>query len=320
MFFSINMLKRYLGAVFIGALIMGVLVQPIAVFFHHLITSAVMLLIGLSVLSLDIKKLAVECNNYVYHVLLLLMNLIILPVVIYFLIVWLASFEPLVLNSFAIGSILINCVPVAAAVPATVFVLQGNFERASLNMLLSYVFVSITLPLVFFLLGINLHVSILYILSYTASTVLPPIVVSILIKKFFSSYIAYVYPYISPISITLLVVIILGCPVGIDHIIFDHWEHALVAISISMISYMFLGIVGWFFAKPAVRDRLTSCILLYSSSIGLSVVFVHAWFKEDLMTIFYVSLSVVSWCIMMPIVSFWVKYARKRELRDLSKS
>ncbi len=314
MLFIINMLNKHIGSLFVGALLIGLLFQPIAVFFHPFITPAVILLIGLNSLSLDTKKLISECNNYVYHLFLLFINLIVFPVVIYLLIAWVASFEPLVLHSFAIGSLLINCVPVAASGPAMIFILQGNFERASLNMLLSYVFVTVTIPVVFLLLGVNLQASALQVFSYTALIILPVIIVAILVKRFFSSYIDSISLYLSPVSILLLVVIILGCPVGVDKIILDDWEHALVAILISMIIYILLGIVGWFCAKPTVSDRLTSGILFYSKNIGLSILFAHAWFKDYRMVVFYITLSVVPCCIITPMANFWIKQARKRDI------
>lgn len=303
----LSIFRNQIGIIQIAALFIALLVQPIAVFFHPYITPSVILLIGFSSLSLDLSKLIIECKNYVYHTYMLLVNLIILPIAMYLLIELLSYFvEPHVLHSFAIGSIVINAVCVAASAPAVVLVLKGNFERASLNMLLSSILMTITLPLVFVLLGIKVHMSSMQMFIYMSLIVIPPTIIGILIQKFLPRCLAYVSPYTSTVSVFLMVIITLGCPVGVGHLILDHWKHALVAISISMINFILLAFIGWFCAKPTIRERVTSWFLFYCTDIGLSIVFVHAWFKDDLMAILYVGLSVVTWCVMVYIAKLWL--------------
>lgn len=96
----------HVGMLLIFAVVLGLLVQPLAAVFYPLITPIIIILIALGFIKLDFSLLMQECRNWPIQLYLLLFGLIATPVLLYVLIdnaayyisTWVVSSDPIFID------------------------------------------------------------------------------------------------------------------------------------------------------------------------------------------------------------------------------
>lgn len=292
-----NFLTQKFSLVMIITLVIGICFQDLAAIANPCIKILLMSAIYLSLLKIDFIVLKKELQRPFLQLYIVIFTNFLLPIVL-FLIMKPACFILHLDNQWAIGVLVLYGSSTASLSPALCILMKGHVERAVLNCLFSSLLVPFSLPLIIRLMNdasFQLNINSLMIDLIIMITV--PLIATIFTKIFFDKLRQKSLPYIAPISVIILSIIVLGCVDGLTKVIINDPTKLLVGLIISYTMVFLSFTLGWLFAfKGSIQDRTTLAIFSAWPNVGLVIVISNLYFKETYpLILLFAVLSEIPW-------------------------
>lgn len=311
----LNFLTQKFSLVMIATLILGICFQDLAALANPCIKILLMLAIYLSLLKMDFLVLKEELKRPLLQLYLVIFTNFILPIALFLImkpICYTLNLDP----EWAVGVLVLYGSSTASLSPALCLLMKGHVERAIINCLLSSLLVPFSLPLIIRLMNdasFKLNINALMIDLIIMIAV--PIVATILTKLFLHNLSLKTLPYIAPLSVVILSIIVLGCVDGLTAVIIKDPMKLLIGLIISYSMVFFAFTLGWVFAfKGSIQDRTTLAIFSAWPNVGLVIVISNLHFKETYpLILLFAVLSEIPWnTCFMPAQKF-IQYMHKKK-------
>jgi predicted Na+-dependent transporter len=288
--------------IFLIAIILGLGYQPAARSINPYIAYFLMTVMFLGFLKVDAEQLKHEFRNIGYHLWLLLLSMIIIPIIFYYLVYAFSLFTPGISKAFSVGALLFFGTSTAAVAGPLTLLFKGRFERTMLNTALSSIAVIGTLPLLFVMLDEGaVDFSYLQLFIFMVELIIAPLVAAVIVRIVAPPVHKALSPHVPALSVLLLALVILGCVMGLDKFFVGQYAYVIGAIISAAVCLILCFAIAWFFAfKKDRADRLTSAIVCTWINIGLTVVIADKFFRHNSpLVILFVSLATIPWNLMV---------------------
>ncbi|PCJ58801.1 MAG: hypothetical protein COA79_12080 [Planctomycetota bacterium] len=309
-------ITRHFSLVLILCLCIGLIFQEFSMLISPYIKYPLIGVMFLGFLNIDLSILKKEIKRIDLQIGLLVFANIVLPIILYT--VTLQSMRLFNLNPhWAYGALILYASPTGALCPALCILLNGNPERATINLILTTVTVPFSLP---FLVNLFIPISANFKLDNLVADLLIivfiPLVMAVFAKLFFRKFTTSIVPHLAPISILLIGAVVIGAVSGLTIVIL---ENPIIAIKGTIISSILISaafILGWFFAIGGTnKDRMTLSIFSSWPNVGLTIVIASDYFKKEFMIAWiFVVLSEITWNTAFIPAQKWSTYLKNKSL------
>lgn len=295
------------GLLFFLAVAFGLAYQPAATALNPIIAYLLMVVMFLGFMKIDFATLKKEIKSIRYHIWLIVLQLLIIPIVIYYLLYCLSLFIPWISPDFKVGALIFFGTITAAIAAPLAILYKGHLERTMLNLVISSILMIGTLPLLFTMLVHNsVPFSYMQLFVFMLELIVAPMVLAIVVRRTIPALSQILKPHIPAVSVLLLTLVILGCVMGLDIFFVDDTGKVIAALISSALCLLLSLSIGWFLSlRSEHADHVTSAIICSMRNIGIAVVIADQLFRQDeIMVVLFVSLTTIPFILMV----FPIKY------------
>ena len=310
-----SFITRQFAWLFIIALIIGMLFQPLSALIKPTIFYVLMSVLFFSYLKVDFSVMKDELRNVKQILILLVYVLIILPVM-FFAIAWVLISVFNLSYSWAVAVLLLFAGPTGVMAPTAALLMGARFERALSNVIFTSFLAPLTIPLLLYLFAReNNDVDLLQITSKLAMLVIVPCILAYILKKCHRKSADYIADNSALLSVLFLCTVIIGAVHGLTPKLKAEPQLLLIALSLAVLFFFLAFVCPWlFFMKQSKKDRLTVSIVSTWMNNGVIIVIVSQCFN-DLTILLFVTLSEIPWGFaFLPASWFAKKILGKSEL------
>lgn len=293
----LQFLTQRFSLLMFATLIVGIIFQDLAKLANPTIKVLLMTAIYLSLLKIDFFVLKNEFKRPLLQLYLVIFTNFILPITL-FLIMKLTGLLITLDSQWAVGVLVLFGSSTASLSPALCILMKGHVERAIINMLLSSLLVPFSLPLILKVMsGSSFKFDVQAMILDLVYMIAIPVIATLVTTIFFKNIRNKSLPYIAPISVLILCVIVLGCVDGLRSKILEDPLNLLIGITISYIMFFFAFALGWIGTfKGTIQDKTTLAILCAWPNVGLIIVISNLYFKIDYpLILIFAILSEIPW-------------------------
>ncbi|MFH0818946.1 MAG: bile acid:sodium symporter [Patescibacteria group bacterium] len=300
----IHLIEKYFSIILIIAVIVGLVWNEPFVSWKPVLAYLLAFVLFLSFLKIHVKDLVINFKKSRFMVWLLLAQMIIVPIILFYIInIW--NFE------LALGVLIIVAIPAAVASPALIDIYKGNIALGIIVTVIEHLLVIITLPFLIFLLArTKIDLSAVDILIYMLKVVLVPFLLSIIIKEFFPKIIDKTKHYYKALTVIIIsIVALVAIAVSVKYLT-PSW----LEIGLYILGFLGLGIIfhfiGWLIAfKQNKEDKITSVISLSYNNAALGLLIAIEFFGP-MIILFCVCYEIV-WNLLPFISKIFFRYIKK---------
>ena len=294
-------IEKSLGLFFILAIIMGLLFSDYSKTVGDYVMYLLMIILFLIFLKIDLKEILSHIRRPVLLGYILLMNLAVLPLLIYLLSL---PFE----KDIIIGLLLLASLPTGTAAAALTDIIKGRTSLTLLIAVLSSFIVPLTLPSIFyFLLGAKIELDYPGLFLTTFWLVFIPLVIAQLAKQFFIKHIEKSKKYYSSITVILASLIVLGV-IGKEagYILSNTSEILNILLILYMVFFVF-QLAGYFMVFWLKKDeKIAVSVSKTMMNPALGVVLASTFFSSKVALILI--LSEIPWSTILIFFKLYKKY------------
>lgn len=278
----LSFLSQKFSLIMIAALIIGICFQDLAAFINPAIKILLMFGIYLSLLKIDLSVLKGEIKKPMLQIYILLFTNFLLPITLFLIMKTVCYIFQLDMQ-WAIAVLVLFGAPTATMTPAICILMRGHVERAIINMLVSSLLVPFSLPFIIRLMnGQSVTFDTLHMVLDLLQMIAIPILLAIISKILFKEFCRKTIPYIAPVSVVIVAIVVLGCVDGLTAIILKDPSKLIVGTIIAFSMALLAFTIGWLSAyKGTTQDRVTMAIFSTWPNVGLVIVISNLYFKTQ---------------------------------------
>lgn len=273
-------IEKYFWVLFLAGIILGIAVPVYNDFLMTLLKPLIMFMLFLVFLKTDVMHVISEMKNYKLMVLIVLLNMLIIPILFYWII---NSFS----HDLAIGILLFASMPAAVTSPAYTDIVKGNISLSLSIVIATSLIAPITVSLLFwFVQGVDQSVNPWWLFKDLALLIFIPMIASQLLKKYSPRYVEKKRHLITPVNIiilSLMVYIVIGSQ---REVILTDSVNILWQIAFLYLIFILLHILGYFmgFAQD-IKGKIATTIGSAYRNNGMAIVLAVLYFKPTIVVL-----------------------------------
>lgn len=268
-----------------SSFVIGYLIPPLAAACKGLILPAILIILTVAMLRLDVAKLRGYIHRPGAMTLIVLINLIAAPILVWFIL------EPIDMpEGLRQGMVLLAAAPMVSSAIAFATILELDSALAVAVMVISYAIVPITLPILsLWLLGLDLGVSFLELFGRLFATISIPASIAFVIRRWICSVDTMARNGRALDGVSVLFVMIFGFGIvdGLPAFTATRLEYVLLVLSASFAINIGLQILGAsLFMWMGRREAFTVGLVTGNTNLGLIMVTLADRATPELMVCF----------------------------------
>lgn len=298
----IRHIERYFWIFLLVALAGGFSIPDILNQFQGYVIYLLMVIMGILFLKVDILDIVTHLKNPLYLLYISVINLIITPIITYFII------SPLD-QSLTVGLVLLAALP--AGVSSAVFtdMMSGRTSLSLTLVILTNILSIFTIPLVFWLLfGQSIDINQLELLQFLVMVISIPFIIAKILKRIILKNIIHIFQDYYNIMIVILVTLMVMITMAFQApYIIENIERLLPTLGILYLAFFIFQLIGYFstFWRSKGRKLAVSNSNMIMNNI-LGIVLAIAFFPPDVTTL--IILSFIPWVTMISIKHWYRRF------------
>ncbi len=281
-------LERVAGAatwLMAGALVVGYLLPGVAAFFRPFILYSIVVILAVAMIRLDVVRLRAYARRPAMLGIVVAVNLVASPVV-----VWLAI-RPLGLpEGLEQGLVLMGAAPMVSSAIAIATILGLDSALTVAVMVTSYAFVPVTLPaLALWLLGLDIGVGFLELFLRLFATVAIPALIAVVVRRWLASgeALARNGRALDGLGVLFIVAFCLGIVDGLPALVESRPDYVVLVLIATFAANIGLQIFGALpFLGLGRREALTIGLVTGNTNLGLVMVTLADRASPELVAVF----------------------------------
>ncbi len=279
------LIERYFWIFFITGLVLGLIYPVYNDFLMSLLKPFLMVMLLLVFLKTDVALILKKIQNYWLMALVVLLNMIVVPVLFFFLI---NLFD----HNLAIGILLLTSMPAAVASPALTDIVKGNTALSTSIVITTSIIAPLTVPVLFWFVQFNNIVSInpLWLFIDLVVILILPVIASQVIKKYSSRFVAkkaHLFTSVNIIILSLMVYAVIGSQ---RDLLFSNSIRILWQIFFLYLVFILLHILGYFIGFSENKNgKIATTIGSAYRNNGMAIVLAAGYFEPSILILMVLS-------------------------------
>ncbi|MGI6572091.1 MAG: bile acid:sodium symporter family protein [Fermentimonas sp.] len=263
-----------------------------------------MIMLLLVFLKTDIGQIFSRMKNYRLMTFIVLMNMIIIPLSLFYVI---QNFD----NTLALGILLLTAMPAAVGSTALTDIVEGNIALSTSIVIVTSVIAPFTIPLLFWITGVNkLSLNLWYLLRDLSFIIFLPMLTSQILKRYLPDLINRANHIFTSINVIILAVMVYIAIASQRDLILSQPRTIFWQIGFLYLIFILLHIIGFFMGfKEDLKDKIAITIGSAYMNNGLAIVLAAVYFEPSIL--FLVVLSELPWNTLLMPFRRVIKYIQK---------
>jgi BASS family bile acid:Na+ symporter len=235
-------------------------------------------------LKIDTLQIVENIRNYKLMIYITLFYMIIIPLSFYLSV---RVFNP----DLAIGILLLTAMPAGVSTPALTDIVKGNVPLSMSLTLVSQMISPFTVPLLFWLISLHGHsFDILMMLKDMAIIVFIPMVLSLIIKRYFPHSIKKTQHFFTSINVLLLFSFVIIAISSQRNYILENPVGLFWKIGVLYVVFILLHIIGYLICfRENKENRIAVAIGAAYMNNGMAIVLAASYFKPEVLVLMVLS-------------------------------
>ncbi len=280
--------ERYFWVFMIAGLVMG-LIHPVLIdFFMSLLQPFLIVMLLLVFLKTDLAQILKHIKNYRYMAFIVFMFMLVVPVLLF-------EATSLISPELAVGILLLTAMPAGAASPALTDIVKGNIALSTSILILTSIIAPFTVPVLFWALHVDgLAVTPWWIFKSLAFIIFLPMVISLIVRRFFSEFIAKTTHIFTSINIFLLTLMVFAVIGSQRNVILNDFIPILWQTVFLYLIFILLHVIGFLVGfKEDKKGKIAISTGLTYMNNGMAIVLAASCFKPSILL--FTILSELPW-------------------------
>ncbi len=280
----IHFLDKYFGVFLIAGMVTGLFFPAYSDLLMPFLKSFLMIMLFLVFLKTDVAAIFQKMKNYRQVLFFTFMYMLAVPVLFYVLTLFLDQ-------ELAIGFLLLTAMPAGAASPALTDIAKGNTALSASIVITTSVIAPLTVPFLFWVLHLeNLAVDYWVVFKDLAILIFLPMILSQLVKRFFSSLVTKSIPWFTSLNVLLLMVMVYAIIGSQRDMILSEPEKIVWQTGLLYVVFILLHVIGYFMGYGEGREgRIATAIGLAYMNNAMAIVLAALYFSPSILLLMVLS-------------------------------
>jgi BASS family bile acid:Na+ symporter len=235
-------------------------------------------------LKIDALEILENIKNYKLMIYIASVYMFIIPVIFFFSINF---FDP----ELAIGILLLTAMPAGVSTPALADIVKGNASLSMSLAIVSQMIAPFTVPFLFWLIDLNGYsINKLLMLSDMAIIVFVPMIISQIIKKYFSVTVKKTQHLFTSANVRLLFACVYIAISSQRDVILENPAGLIWKMAVLYLVFILLHVIGYLICfKENKENRIAVAIGAAYMNNGLAIVLAASYFKPEILVLMVLS-------------------------------
>ena len=277
-------IEKYFWIFLIAGLFLGLINPHFNDNLMSLLEPLLMTMLCIVFLKSDLLHIITEIKNYKLMLYLVVAYMILIPIIFFFTINMFSQ-------TLALGALILTAMPAAIAAPALTDIVKGNIALSTSITIITSLIAPFSIPALFILLDFeNISINPWGIFKNLAIIIFIPILISQIIRKYFSKSIDKSKHWFTPINILLLSILVYIVIGSQREIIVNDPFNVILQVGFLYVVFIALHVIGYFMGYDQnIQNKISICIGAAYMNNGIAIVLAAKFFDPHLLILMVLS-------------------------------
>ena len=277
-------IEKYFWIFLITGLLLGLVYPLFNAFLMSLLKPLLMVMLFLVFLKTDIALVLKNMKNFKVMSFLVLMNMMVKPLVLFFSI-------GLFNEKLAMGILLLASMPAAIASPAFTDIVNGNSALSASLVIITSIIAPLSVPLLFWITNSNdLSIHPWWLFKDLTLIIFLPMIASQVIKRFLSRFLTGKYHLFTPVNILILSLMVYAVMGAQRNVMLNDSEKILWQIGFLYFIFIVLHFFGYLIGfTEDKKGKIATTITSAYRNNGMAIVLAAVYFEPSILILMILS-------------------------------